>query len=85
MLDHLGGNEADAANVGVAVFLAEAQSPGEVRPYDIAVEYGDPTPALHKPHRQRRSRGGLPGPAQAGEPHAYALFVAWGAGFCQYL
>jgi hypothetical protein len=71
----LGGHEADAPDVGVAVFLAEAQALRQVRAHHVAVEHGDVAPALQEKGGEDLRGGGLAGAAQPGEPDAHPLPV----------
>src|SRR5262249_59349598 len=44
--DDFGGDEADATDVRVTVFLAESEALREMRPHHVAVEHGHATAAL---------------------------------------
>ena len=67
-------DEADPANVGVAVLFAEAETLGQVGPDDIPVEHLDPATALAENLLQVAGQRGLPGSGQAGQPDRKALF-----------
>ena len=76
MAHDLGGDEADAPDVGVAVLAAEAEALGQMRAHDVAVEERDLPPALEQQLGEHVGRRGLAAAAQPGEPHAHALPVA---------
>src|SRR5690606_25650318 len=66
-------NEADATNVGVAVFLAEAESLGEVRANDVAVENLNLGTAVFELLLKNVGDGGLARTGQTGEPECKAF------------
>ena len=76
MTDDLRGDEADAADIGVAVLLAEPEALGQVRADDVAVQQGDGPPPLQQHDHQGFRDRGLAGPAEPGEPEAETLFRA---------
>ncbi len=74
---------ADAADVDVAVFLAEAQTLGQVRAHHVAVQHRHLAAMLQQQLGQHLGGGRLARAAQAGEPDADALLVAGRVGLGQ--
>ena len=83
MAGDLTSDEADAQDVGVAVFLAETEAFGEVGTDDIAVQDSRLATMLEQHGDQRLRYGGLARTAQACKPDAHALLVTWRVDFCQ--
>ena len=75
-MDDFASDKTDTQDVRIAVFLAEAQSLGEVGTDHIPVENGDLATALEEQRREHLRRRALAGTAQAREPDAEALLVA---------
>src|SRR6478735_7487556 len=72
----LGGDPADAADVGLAVGLAEGEPRGQVTAYDVAVEAGHRAAALLEQQvHQRAGERRLAAPGQAGEEEHEALLL----------
>src|SRR4030095_2172843 len=69
----LSRDEADAPDIGVPVFLAEAEFFREMGPHYIAIQHRLVTTALQQEHRQDVGRGRFAGAAQTREPDAHAL------------
>ena len=65
-------DEADAANVRVAIFLGESQSFAQVRAHLIAVENLDASAARHEALADALRERRFPGAGQAGEPEREA-------------
>ena len=75
----LGGDPADAADVGLAVLLGEGQTGREVAAHDVAVERGDGAGALLEDAvHQRAGEGGLAAAGEAGEEEDQPLLVGRG-------
>ena len=75
----LGGDPADAADVGLAVRLREGQAGREVAAHDVAVEGGDGAGALLEDAvHQRLGQGGLAAAGEAGEEEDEPLLLGPG-------
>src|SRR5262249_46794277 len=83
VLGHHAGHVTDAANVCVAVFLAESEAFGQMSPDLVAIERRDVPAELCQPLHQRVGDGALSRPREAGEPDRQALAKPWRAGFVE--
>ena len=86
VLGDLGGDEADAGDVQVAVLAGEAQLGGEVLAHDVAVEERHrPSADLQQLHQEHVGEGGLARARQPGEEDGEPLPRARGAASPQLL
>ena len=86
VLGDLGGDEADAQDVQLAVGSREPQLRGKVLAHDVAVEQRHrPTTHLQQLDQEDVGDGGLAGAAEACEEHGEALLVAGRVGLPQLL
>ena len=83
--DYLRGDEPDPEDVGVPVLFGEAEPLRQVRSDHVTVEHCHLPSLLHQQVREHLGRGGLAGPAEAGEPDADALPMPWRVAFGEYV